>query len=207
MADKCSIDLGPLSPAIPTSYVYYSVELKGYVTDNQAAQHREPHGDKPIQWGEVKDGFQLGARVAQGRSIFNTGDIITFQTFGRNLSGKDVSLSVGNYWKVNYKIQVQTSDGKPVYMERDKRNLAMEVAGYRLEPLGQGVQQQVSAAMLKICPPPQNQEAVRGGDKDTWVEKISLKPGRYRVRIVSWGVFGRHNPEPASSWIPIEVKN
>ena len=32
MADKCSIDLGPLDPAIPESLVYYSVQFKGYIT-------------------------------------------------------------------------------------------------------------------------------------------------------------------------------
>ncbi len=32
LVDKCSIRLGPLAPAIPMSYVYYAVELKGYIT-------------------------------------------------------------------------------------------------------------------------------------------------------------------------------
>jgi hypothetical protein len=207
MADKCTILLGPLAPALPESYVYCSVELSGYVTDNKVSQNREQDGDRPLQWGEAKDGFQLGARIVRGHSIFKTGEIITFQTFGRNLTGKDVSLSVGNYWKVNYKIQVQTSDGKPVYMKRDERNRAMEVAGYLLEPFPQGAEQQISEAKLKICPPPQAQEPVSVGEEDAWVENVALKPGRYRVRIMSWSIFGPRKAEPASGWIPIEVKN
>lgn len=207
MADKCSIRLGPLAPAIPMSSEYYSVELSGFVTDNKAAQHREQDGDKPIQWGDTEAGFQLGAKIVHGCSLFKTGETIMFQTFARNLSGKDVSLSVGNYWKVNYKVQVQTSDGKPVYMERDERNRAMEVAGYLLESFNQGAEQQISEARLKICPPPRSQEPGREGDEDAWVENVSLSPGRYRVRIVSWGVFGPHKAEPASGWIPIEVKD
>ena len=32
LADKCDIFLGPLAPDIPTTSVYYAVQLKGYVT-------------------------------------------------------------------------------------------------------------------------------------------------------------------------------
>ncbi len=207
MADKCSILLGPLDPAVPMSSEYYSVELKGYVMNSKAAQNLEQNGDKPIQWGRAEAGFQLGARIVHGHSIFKPGETITFQTYGRNLSGKDVSLSVGNYWKVNYKIQVQTIDGKPVYMERVRRNQATEVTGYRLEPFNQGAEQQISEARLKISREPQNQEPASMGDEDAWVENVPLKPGQYRVRIVSWGVFGPRKAEPASGWIPLEVKN
>ena len=35
MAEKCSLRLSPLDPAVPMSYEYYSVELKGYVTDRK----------------------------------------------------------------------------------------------------------------------------------------------------------------------------
>jgi hypothetical protein len=207
MANQCSIRLGPLAPAIPMSYEYYSVELKGYVTDNKSAQNRHQDADVPIQWGEASEGFQLGAREVHGPSNFKIGDTVRFQAFGRNLTGRDVDLSVGNYWKVNCKVQVQTLDGKPVYMERDQRNQATEVAGYRLEPFVRGAVLQISDAALKISDASRKQEPARMGDEDAWVEAVPLKPGRYRVRIVSWRVFGPLNSEPASGWIPIEVRN
>jgi beta-lactamase regulating signal transducer with metallopeptidase domain len=163
--------------------------------------------EKPVQWGETLGGFQIGARIAQDGTVFHAGDVIKFQPFGRNLSGKDVNLTVGNYWKVNYKIQVQTLDGKPVYMERDAHNRAMLVAGYLGYPLGNGVTQEISEAKLKIIHP--TAERLAGANpeaEDEWVEAIPLKPGRYRVRLLSWGVFGTRKPEPASGWIPIEVE-
>ena len=40
LAEKCSIRLGPLFPAEPMAYEYYSVELKGYVTTRKpVARH------------------------------------------------------------------------------------------------------------------------------------------------------------------------
>ncbi|MCW3096811.1 MAG: TonB family protein [Chthonomonadaceae bacterium] len=163
--------------------------------------------EKPVQWGETLEGFQLGARIAQDGTVFHAGDVIKFQPFGRNLSGKDINLTVGNYWKVNYKIQVQTLDGKPVYMERDPYNRAMLVAGYLGYPLGNGVTQEISEARLKIIRPTVVRTAgVDPEANDGWVEAIPFKPGRYRVRLLSWGVFGTRKPEPASGWIPIEVE-
>lgn len=166
-----------------------------------------PPEDKPVQWGETVGGFQLGARIVQDETVFKVGDVIKFQAFGRNLSGKDASLRIGNYWKVNYKIQVETLDGKPVYMERDARNRAMLVAGYIEGSLGNGVTQEISEARLKIAPRTETQQAgATTEDREEWVEAVPLKPGRYRVRLLSWGVFGTRKPEPASGWIPIEVK-
>ncbi|HLK55116.1 MAG TPA: hypothetical protein VKU00_01045 [Chthonomonadaceae bacterium] len=163
--------------------------------------------EKPLQWGEKVRGLQLGARIVQEGSVFKVGDTIQFQAFGRNLSGKDVSLTIGNYWKVNYKIQIQTFDGKPVYMERDKRNQAMEVAGYLEGSLANGATQEISKATLKIASPSQAKKPETDmDDKDAWVEIVALKPGRYRVRLLSWGVFGTRKPGPASGWMPIEVK-
>lgn len=164
--------------------------------------------EKPIQWGETVRGFQLGARIAQGGSVFQTGEVIAFQPFGRNLSGKAAELTVGRYWKVNYKIQVQTLDGEPVYMERDRHNQAMLVAGYMAEPLADGATQEISEAKLRITRPSGTRQAgVSPDDADTWVEAVPLKPGRYRVRLMSWGVFGPQKNGPLSGWIPIEVKN
>lgn len=163
--------------------------------------------EKPVQWGEPMGGFQLGARIAQDDTVFHAGDVIKFQPFGRNLSGKDVSLTVGNYWKVNYKIQVQTLSGKPVYMERDAYNRAMLVAGYVGYPLGNGVTQEISEAKLKILPPTAERPAgAKPEAEEEWVEAIPLKPGHYRVRLLSRGVFGTRKPGPASGWIPIEVE-
>lgn len=165
-------------------------------------------GEKPVQWGEIADGFQLGARIVQESPVFHVGDIIKFEAFGRNLSGKDTRLSVGNYWKVNYKIQVQTLDGKPVYMERDGHNQAMLVAGYRAESFPNGATEQISEASLKITRSSTTQPTVATyGDEDTMVEAVPLKPGRYRVRLLSWSLLGSKSAGPTSGWIPIEVKN
>ncbi len=168
---------------------------------------QNPPIEMPIQWGEKASGFQVGATIVPNVSAFNVGDTITFKAFGRNLSGKDVSLDIGNYWKVNYKIQVQTLDGKPIYTERDRHNQVMQVAGYRADSLRDGESQEISGAMLKITVPVSARAAtLRHEGDDSWVETVPLKPGRYRVRLVSWRLFGTHQPEPASGWIPIEVK-
>ena len=166
-----------------------------------------PPLEKPVQWGEKVRGFQLGARLVKEGSVFKAGDTIEFQAFGRNLSGKDISLTIGNYWKVNYKVQVQTLDGRSIYMERDGRNQEMLLAGYRAELLVDGVTQEISKATLKIARQPQTHRPDQTiPDPDAWVELVPLKPGRYRVRLLSWGVFGDRKSESASGWIPIEVK-
>jgi len=184
-----------------TLYAMFPLEIPG---PNAAI----PPAEKPVEWGEIANGFQLGARIPQATWACHIGDVIKFEPFGRNLSGKDISLSVGNYWKVNYKIQVQTLDGKPVYMERDRHNQAMLVAGYRLESFTNGAAKQISEAYLKITRPSATQATVATyGDEDTMVEAIPLKPGHYRVRLVSWSLFGPHSLDPASGWIPIEVKS
>jgi beta-lactamase regulating signal transducer with metallopeptidase domain len=164
--------------------------------------------EKPIAWGEAVKGIQLGARITQGGSVFRTGEVIKFQPFGRNQSGANASLTVGNYWKVNYKVQIQTLDGKPVYMERDQRNQRMLIAGYRGESLINGATEPISEASLRIARPLEKPRPVTVGEnEDTWVEAVPLKPGRYRVRLLSWGVFDSHPQGPASGWIPIEVQN
>ncbi|MCW3054735.1 MAG: hypothetical protein JWN14_3905, partial [Chthonomonadales bacterium] len=163
--------------------------------------------EKPLPWGDIANGFQLGARLVQENPVFHVGDIIKFEPFGRNLSGKDTSLSIGNYWKVNYKIQVQTIDGKPVYMERNAHNQEMLVAGYRLESFPNGAIEQISEARLKILRPSAAQPTIAAyGDEETMVEAVPLKPGHYRVRLLSGSLFGSQPDGPASAWIPIEVK-
>lgn len=189
-------------------YAKFACDFGSAHADNLSAE-------KPIHWGEVSNGIQLGARLVQESAAFKAGDVVKFQPFARNLSGQDVRLSVGNYWKVNYRIQIQTFDGKPVYMERDTHNRAELVAGYRVESLGNGAMQQVSEALLKIAPqgkpaPTELASAEPGhyiiNQDEAMVESVALKPGRYRVRIVSWSLFGQHKLEPMSGWIPIEVK-
>jgi hypothetical protein len=175
-----------------------------------------PPKEKPIQWGgeRAADGFQLGARIVPDRSTFQTGDVVKFQAFGRNLSGQDLSLVIGNYWKVNYTVQIQTDDGKPVYMQRDARNQAKIVAGYLQYTLGKGAALEISGAALKIAREPQRRKSETVYvDEDSWVEAVPLKPGRYRVRLLSWGVArvgetsGGEDGAVASGWIPIEVKS
>jgi beta-lactamase regulating signal transducer with metallopeptidase domain len=158
-----------------------------------------------IVWGKTVGGFQLGVRLAGNVSVFTVGDTVKFEVFGRNLSGKDAHLTIGNYWKVNYKIQVETRDGKPIYWDRDQRNRAELVAGYRVESLRNGETRSISEARLKIAPPLPKSEPVPTGE-DALFEVVSLKPGRYRVRLVSWGPFGSGLQEPSSGWIPIDVK-
>jgi beta-lactamase regulating signal transducer with metallopeptidase domain len=161
--------------------------------------------EKQIYWGEEARGFQLGARIVPERSTFKIGDTIKFQAFGRNLTDKDQELTIGNYWKVNYKVQIQTLDGRPIYMERDARNRAELIAGYLGDSLGKGATQEISEAQLKVVREPLNKNAVTS-DTEEWVEAVPLPPGRYRVRLLSWSLFGREKPEPASGWIPIEIK-
>lgn len=177
----------------------------GAIAFQVVGENAEAPNAEGIAWGEKVRGFQLGTRLASENSVFKVGDTIKFEAFGRNLSGNDVKLSIGNYWKVNYKIQVETVDGKPIYWDRDARNKPDQVAGYRLESFENGSTQEISSAALKIGQAQRKTEPTRYGE-DAWVETVVLKPGRYRVRLLSWGVFGEDKPEPTSGWVPIEVR-
>ena len=203
MAEQGSILLGPLTPLTPTTE-YYSVELKSYITDGPGFLRSNKKA--AVQWGPASDGFQLGARISGEKSVFKPGDTITFETHVRNLSGKDAQLSVGNYWKVNYQIEVQTADGKPVYVRRDAQNQPTEVAGYIEESFPNGLEQPVSKAVLQIGYGRNGTELARMGSTEAWVETVPLRPGRYRIRVVSRGVLSMCKPEPASGWIPMEVR-
>jgi hypothetical protein len=162
----------------------------------------EPEEDG-IAWGEKVRGIQLGARIAPERSVFQGGDTVIFRAFGRNLSGEDVSLSIGRYWKVNYDIQVQTLDGKPVDVKREVFHPLP--AGYMADLLRNGATQEISGAKLKIARRPQTQETARVNEnEDAWVKTVPMEPGRYRIRLLSRGLFGAR--KPVSGWIPIDVR-
>lgn len=205
MAEKCSIRLGPLSPAEPEAYLYYAVELKGYITERRSGQRDTSYRDGPIRWGAAVRGVQLGAQIVNGGPVVRAGDLLKLKTVVRNMSGSDLRLSVGNYWKANFTIQVQTAQGRPIYMKRDVHNPVTLVAGYRLELLPNGMEGEVSSAAIRISSamPPAGPKI--DDEADPMAEHIALAPGRYRIRVESWGLFGQHETEPATDWLPIEV--
>ena len=81
----------------------------------------------------------------------------------------------------------------------------MVVAGYRLEAFGTGQDYQISEAMLRPIRATEKEKYLHETGNE-WQERVVMKPGEYRARIVSWGSFNVEKKNPASGWVKFKLK-
>ena len=87
MAEKCSILLGPLTPAKPTRE-YYSVSLQSFVTTKLAGSTFQKSSKDVIGQSAVHAGLQMGTQIVNGHATVKPNEATHVNAFARNLSRK-----------------------------------------------------------------------------------------------------------------------